>query len=853
MNCLEHARLVSTVGPGGVGKTRLALRVAADALERYPGGIWYVDLVPVTDPAMVAAAAARGTNCSDWTGRTAEDALTDMFGDRTALLILDNCEHLVDAVARLVETLLTRCARLRVLVTSRTRLVLPFERVYEVAGMSLPDVETEAMQSDAVDLFVERAGAFMARPRESTGSRPPDEGAPDPFTDRQRVAAICERLGGLALAIELAASRVAALGLDGIEAALSDQVHLLVGGARMSTRHRSLPELLQWSYLLLDPVEQAVFRRVSVFAAPFDPAAAAAVASFDPVPPDLVPAVLGRLCEQSLLSPVFATSGTRYRALEPIRQFASRELASAEADETRRRHLDWTANLASALAAAAPGDAAWCRHVDAAVDDMRAAFGWMVTAAGGLASDRVDFGPTIAHLLFNRGRLRDAQDAYERAALVAAAAGAGRMLSCASAVAKCRTSGDDAARLGLAAAAAFERAGDPAAASITLSGVAEHWVRFSGMYADPPPRSGSEALLEKARRLGAGDDRATTAVLTAEAHLAVLADLTTTERAVARALTAAERGADPVLLSSVLDAATIVAVKRRDLMQSVRIAVRRVDPLTSLTADSPSAFELKDALHMAAFVGTGAGDLVMSRRIAQQHLELPFTRDERDVAAEDLLTPAALSGHWEEALRVAPHYRDSWERSGRPRAPGRGIAAAAVSLIHGLRGDENDRHVWLDVLAGIRGVDLSEATKTSYGYVFDAILHLHTGHASDALAVLQAGEETASDFYDFLFSQWRAALTAEAAVLCGHRAARDLARAAEESTRGNRLAAAITRRAQAIHDHDRTALVDLAATFADVDCPYQHARTLVLTGGAHHAAGETAMAALGAAPGWAGR
>jgi hypothetical protein len=409
--------------------------------------------------------------------------------------------------------------------------------------------------------------------------------------------------------------------------------------------------------------------------------------------------------------------------------------------------------------------------------------------------------------------------------------------------------GEEAARLDRACAAAFERAGDQASASIALARTAEHSVRFSGMYANPPPAGAAAVILERARRMVNADARAATAVLAAEAHLADPGDLAASDRAVVRARQAAERVGDAALLSSVLDASTVLHVSRREISQSATVAARRIGPLTSLTDDPRGAFELKDALHMGAFASVGAGDLAMARRLAQQHLELPFTREEGDLAAEDLFTPAALSGDWGNALRLAPQYRHRWERSGRPRAPGRGVAPAAVSLIHGLRGEQAARVRWLGILARIRGVDLAEATTISYGYVFDAILRLQTGHAADALVLLDLGEKNTSTFYDLLFTQWRAALTAEAAVICGLDRAADLVAAAKYSTDGNPVAHTITRRAEAMLVDDRAALVSLAATFGDLSCPYQRARTLVLSGDESKDAADAAMAALGVPPG----
>lgn len=289
-DALTKARLVSVVGPGGVGKTRLALQVAADVRARFPAGLWYVDLVPAVTAADVLGAVLDAASCEPQLGRSGVIALAARIGQERALIVFDNAEHILDPTARLIEDLLGRCAGLRALVTSRSRLVLPFERVYELAGLPSED--------EGPALFRERAGG--------------------PVSDPERIVAICERLGGLALAIELAAIRSRTLGLDGVEAALADPERLLVGGPRLAPRHRSMEEVLRWSYGLLDAHAQAVFRRVSVFVSPFDVAAASAVT------PELsereVADLLGRLCDHSLAQATLGADGTRYRALEPVRQ-----------------------------------------------------------------------------------------------------------------------------------------------------------------------------------------------------------------------------------------------------------------------------------------------------------------------------------------------------------------------------------------------------------------------------------------------------------------------------------------------------------------------------------------------------
>lgn len=227
---LRGHRLVTAVGPGGIGKTRLALSVAADLAGRFADGVWYVDLVPVTDGAMIAPAVADALGLGERQGRSATDGILDWLADRDTLLVLDNCEHRLDGVAVLLERLLTGRPGLSVLATSRARLLVPFEQVFPVPGLAVDG------PGDAVELFLGRAAAA---------------GSPPAPADRDRVAAVCRSLDGMALAIELAAARFPSLGLDGLEAGLADRLRLLTGGPRVDERHRSLRSALDWSHALL--------------------------------------------------------------------------------------------------------------------------------------------------------------------------------------------------------------------------------------------------------------------------------------------------------------------------------------------------------------------------------------------------------------------------------------------------------------------------------------------------------------------------------------------------------------------------------------------------------------------------
>ncbi|HKY69227.1 MAG TPA: hypothetical protein VJM49_22755, partial [Acidimicrobiales bacterium] len=329
-SAVESSRLVTALGPGGVGKTRLATAVAAAVADRWRDGVWFVDLVPVTDEALVGAAVSRTLGLTDPPGRSVEDHLFAHLAERQALLVLDNCEHLVSGAGLFVERLLGRCPEISVLATSQTRLMLPFERVFAVPGLSLP---SEGHQGDAVSLFLERAD---------------QAGAPQPPAgDRARIGDICRRLDGSALAIELAAARLPSLGLDGIERGLAERFELLAGGSRIDERHQSLRSTIDWSYGLLDDADRALLRQVTIFAAPFtaDDAAAVVVPAGHGVNGDgaddrpratatVVAAGLARLTEHSLLVTTPAArpgAPTRHRALDSIRQYGLGRMAETPA------------------------------------------------------------------------------------------------------------------------------------------------------------------------------------------------------------------------------------------------------------------------------------------------------------------------------------------------------------------------------------------------------------------------------------------------------------------------------------------------------------------------------------------
>jgi predicted ATPase/DNA-binding CsgD family transcriptional regulator len=827
-DALNAHRLVTAVGPGGVGKTRLALSVVADVAPRFADGAWFVDLVPVTEPSMIAPAIAAALGLGEHQDRSADDTVLGWLAVRETLLVLDNCEHLLDGVGVLLERLLAGSPRLSVLVTSRARLLVPFEWVFAVPGLSLNG--DGGAPGDAVELFRVRAAAG---------------GRPLPPDDTERVAVICRGLDGMALAIELTAARFPSLGLDGIEAGLADRLRLLTGGQRVDERHRSLRSTLDWSYALLDGPAQAVLRRVSVFAAPFTADAAAVVAGWLPLAGGAIPDILAGLADRSLLVAVADRSGSRYRAPETIRQYCADRLAAAgESAGALSRHLGWCLDAAAALELP-PGDdvRAWRTAFDQVADELRSALGW----AAGHAEYRLEahrLGIRLAGLSFTRGMPGESQRRYEQAAgLAADDSAAAAALHNAAGAAEARHFGNEALRLRRAAASAAVRAGDRAAAAVDLARAAELINRGPGLMATRPATGEAEALLAEASELAAGDLSAEARTLTAEAFNRAEADPAVVEL-VERAMTLAHRAGDPLTESAALDQLTSVQLARGEVRAAAASALRRTELLAPLQATAASGIEFYDAFCMAAECAITAGDLRAARQLAERVRDLPSHREEGHLATARVIVVAALAGDWDEALAQAGRFREGWERAGRPRAGNLSRGAYAAATVHGLRGDDHARADWLDIVDALETPG-RPTSHIHFGEFFDALLLLHRGRPEQAMLQLHTPPEQFRAWYSGMWRPWYAALWAEAAVITGHQDAAGRIHRARLMTLENPVAAAIVDRAAALAG-GRGGLVAAAAALEAAGCRYQWARTLVLIGGKERARGESLLAAMGA-------
>ena len=333
-----QSRLLTLVGTGGVGKTRLALRLAADVSRSFPDGTALADMSAVRDPAHVAAHVAAALDVRDISGRWPITSLAEVVGERRVLVLLDNCEHLRDPCAVLADGLLTACPRLMILATSRQPLDLSGETVFHVPPLPSPaaDCQDSPGGYDAMKLLIERARSSV----------PELTLTPE---DQVALGEICRRLDGLPLAIELAAVRLRALGPVEVAARLDDRFRLLRRlGSGVPERHRTLESTLQWSHDLLSLPEQVVWRRTSVFAGPFDLAAADDVCTDSELPSGDLPDLLSSLVDASVLELVRGRTESRYRLLETVREFGRDRLAeSGEHDEIHARHVAWCVRLAA--------------------------------------------------------------------------------------------------------------------------------------------------------------------------------------------------------------------------------------------------------------------------------------------------------------------------------------------------------------------------------------------------------------------------------------------------------------------------------------------------------------------------
>ena len=394
---LADNRLFTLTGPGGCGKTRLALAVAFEVVEHFKDGVWLVELASLSDPDLVPQAVAQILSVREVQDRSITQTLSEYLGSREMLLVLDNCEHLMEGSSALAEALLRACPNLRILATSREALGIAGERAWLVPSLSLPDSQNlppfqELACYEALQLFVERAAA-VASAFELTERNAPT------------VAGLCQRLEGIPLAIELAAARVKVLSVEQIASRLEDSFSLLTGGSRTALpRHRTLRATIDWSHELLSQKERSLFHRLSVFSGGFTFEAAEEVCAREGIEREEVLDLLAQLVDKSLVLVEVHQDGeeARYRLLETVRQYGQERLEeSGEAELVRERHAGYYLALAEESEPELREQGAWLERLGTEHDNLRAALGWALDPedAEEPAAERAQLGLRLAAAL----------------------------------------------------------------------------------------------------------------------------------------------------------------------------------------------------------------------------------------------------------------------------------------------------------------------------------------------------------------------------------------------------------------------------------------------------------------------
>jgi predicted ATPase/DNA-binding CsgD family transcriptional regulator len=401
-DALSSTPLLTLVGPAGVGKTRLAVRAGADLRRAFPDGVWVAEFADLRDPALVAETVAGALGLQDTSTRWLVSTLADFLAARHLLLLLDNCEHLLDACAVLADSLLHTCPDLKVLATSREALGIDGETVIQVAPLPVPEqdpVSPEALlRYDAVRLFVERARAAW----------PQFEIMP---SNAAQVGRLCRRLDGLPLALELAAVRLRAFTVEQILAQLDQRFRLLSTGRRTgSVRHQSLAAAIDWSFDLLSAPEQLLWRRLSVFAGSFDLEAAEAICGGDGLAAGAVGELVASLVEKSVLRRELHGSAARYRMLETLAAYGRDRLReSGEESRIRGCYQAWYAELAAGVFKHSwgPVQLEWWDRVHLELPNLRAAIRWCLAESNKAEQGGLVMAANLAWYWVTKGSLRE--------------------------------------------------------------------------------------------------------------------------------------------------------------------------------------------------------------------------------------------------------------------------------------------------------------------------------------------------------------------------------------------------------------------------------------------------------------
>ncbi|MFK0244078.1 ATP-binding protein [Amycolatopsis azurea] len=790
LRLVTESQVTTVLGPGGAGKTRLATAVTARAAASFSGGAAFVKLVPAR-PGYVLETIAAGLDVEPAPRQRLLDVVADRLRGR-ALLVLDNCEHVVDDIADVLADLVAANPRLSVLATSRERLGVPGETVLQLGPLR--------GAGEAVALFTDRARAVDLAFEH----------------DPVELAELCRKLGGSPLQIELAAARVASLGVPGLLAGLADDPLRMLSAGRGDRRHRSLRAVVEWSYRLLTDEERLLLMRVSRFADRFDLGDAAALCPDLPV--GAVADLLGRLVDKSL-----AQLG--WSLLDGVRQFAREQLdASAEAGDLSARYLTWAAQRAHDLTTQLNGD--WRGGFDQIAGDLRGA---ATDPTPDLA--RRDLVADLAQLTYARGFLAEASEHWRTAARLAGTiAEAATALDHAGTAAHLLTGGArdhyDLLREGARLAA-----DDDAASAGCLASAVVVATRFrgAGFVAQPVDRAELAGLLAEAERLASGSIPAETRVAVARAWLSGPTVQTVTMPAAETAVGAATAFGDPLLLSAALDAQCTAAAGAGDPGHAYRTTLRRLDLVDEFDRTLPqAALEVVDTFRAAVAYAVATGEIADAVRIGMRAETDPTLSHHTCWGSGSVLTPLALAGHFAEALARAEAI---WENALSFRQENNstlGVPLLGAALAAGLTGDAGAMTTWHHRATRIAGVPvLSDSPNLAPLDAFvRARVALRTG--SDDLPALLA--EAGGDFVPGRFDGYAAGVAAEIAVVTGHPDAGTYLHRAERHAIGNRWVAAILTRARALRDADAGLLRDAAVAFTEIGAEFEASSTAAQLG-----------------------
>ncbi len=804
LRLVAESRVTTVLGPGGMGKTRLAVAATEAAAPRFPDGATFVNLVP-SRPGSVLESVAAGLGVLPHPQQPLPDAVAAHLSGRT-LLVLDNCEHVADDVADVITTLTAANPRLSVLTTSRERLGVPGETVLQLGPLPA-----------AAELFTERAQAI------------------DPAFDADpaAVAALCRELGGSPLNIELAAARVASLGIDALRTGLADDPLRVLATGRGPDRHRSLRSVLEWSHRLLSAEERTVLARISRFRNAFVLDDAAALS------PELsvgaVSDLLGRLVDKSLAT--VHREASAWTLSDGVARFARERLAaSAEAAEVGARYHGWAARRARELGGRLGGD--WRDEFDRIADDLRACVADGGSTPGDPAAqpgripgrsaadtdhrtrnpdDHIadvqatqdhDLAADLARLTYARGFLAEAvahwRTAADRAASPAAAAAhLARAGSCTHLLTQARDHFD------LLRAAAERATGDPGTRAACLAGAVVLAERFrgAGFVTDPVPGAELDRMLAEAAEAPAAD------LAVARAWRSGSGPQSVDPEAAERAVTAAS--GDPLLLSAALDARCTAQALAGRPDQAYGTTRERLALVTALDRTDPHAgVEVLDAFRAAITyaVATGAlsDALALSRRAAGD----PALAGHPYWGTSGLVTTLALTGRFAEASAAA----DELWHARLPHNATLGVPLLAAALAAGLSGDEPSMTRWRARAADVAGVatPAESANLAPLDAFVRARVALHTG-TGVAARLSEAGAE----FTPGRFNGYAAGVAAELAVLLDvPDAPRQLSRAEHHAAHNRWTAAALTR-ARARREGDTALLAAAAKQFAELGAAFE--------------------------------